>query len=320
MTEEPYDTIIIGGGPAAASAAVYGGRKKMRSLVITEQFGGQSVVSSGIENWIGEKQITGVDLAEKLEEHVRAQNTVEVKAGEKVTQVKAGSGCAFDVWTDKQGRYQSKTLIVASGARRRRLSVPGEDEFDGRGVAYCATCDAPFFQDQDVAVVGSGNSAMETIIDLLSYAKKIYLLWRDPIDADPVNEEKVRGAEKVQIIGSTEIKAILGNQSVTGVRYRATDSGEESEVSVQGVFVEIGAIPNSEFAEDLVETNKDGEIVVDPLTGETSREGIFAAGDVTQDPFKQNNIAAGDGVRAALSAYYYLLKMKKHSPCAEGWG
>jgi alkyl hydroperoxide reductase subunit F len=260
-----------------------------------------------------------MDLAQKLEDHVRAQNTVEVKVDEKVTGIKAGSDCAFDVETDKQDQYHCRTLIVASGARRRRLNVPGEDKFDGRGVAYCATCDAPFFQDQDVAVVGSGNSAMETVIDLLSYARTVYLLWRDPIDADPINKEKVQEADKVRIIGSVEVEEILGNDSVAGVRYREADSGEKTEISVQGVFVEIGAIPNSECAKELVDTNEDGEIEVDPFSGETSREGVFAAGDVTQDPFKQNNIAAGDGVRAALSAYYYLLKMKKHSPCAEGW-
>jgi alkyl hydroperoxide reductase subunit F len=318
MTEEPYDTIIIGGGPAAAAAAVYAGRKKMKSLLITEGFGGQSVVSSGIENWIGEKKIMGVELAEKLEAHVKAQKTVSIKIPEKVLSVKEVSDCAFEVTTDKQAKYRCRSLIVGSGARRRRLGVPGEDAFDGRGVAYCATCDAPFFQDQDVAVVGSGNSAMETVIDLLAYAKKIYLLWRDPIDADPINEEKVREADKVRILGSVAVGKIMGGQSVTGVQYRDTESGETTELAVQGVFIAIGAVPNSEFVKDLVKTNNDGEIRVDPLTGRTSREGIFAAGDVTQDPFKQNNIAAGDGVRAALSAYYYLLHMKKHSPCAEG--
>jgi alkyl hydroperoxide reductase subunit F len=319
MTQEPYDTIIVGGGPAAAAAGVYAGRKKMKSLVVTETFGGQSVVSASIENWIGERRMLGVELAEKLEAHVRAQETVEVKVDEKVVGIEEATECAFQVKTDKGEVYRTKSLILASGARRRRLNVPGEDKFDGSGVAYCATCDAPLFQDLEVAVVGGGNSAMETVIDLLPYAKAVYLLWRDPIDADPASEEKVRQSEKVQVIGSVEVEEILGNHSVTGVRYRAVESGDRSELSVQGVFVQIGAIPNAEFVKEMVKTNEDGEIVVDPFSGETSREGVFAAGDVTQDPFKQNNIAAGDGVRAALSAYYYLLNMKKHSPCAEGW-
>ena len=317
MAHDLYDTTIIGGGPAGAAAAVYAGRKKLKTLMLTESFGGQSAVSSSIENWIGEKTITGEALAQKLEEHVRRQEGVEINMPQRVVGVKEAPECTFEVSTDKDAVYRSKTLIVASGARRRRLNVPGEDEFDGKGVAFCSTCDAPLFQDEDVAVVGGGNAAFETVIDLMAYARKIYLLWRDPLEGDPVTREKVEKASKVSIIGSVEVEKITGDQSVSGLSYRNSETGETKDMSVKGVFVEIGSVPNSEFLQGLVEINENGEIVIDHRTARTSKDGIFAAGDVTADPFKQNNIAAGDGVRAALSVYYYVLDMKKHSPCSE---
>jgi alkyl hydroperoxide reductase subunit F len=170
----------------------------------------------------------------------------------------------------------------------------------------------------DVAVVGSGNSALEAVIDLFPYAKKVYLLIRgDRVKGDPVTREKVTDASQVEIIDNAEVEEIVGNERVTGVRYRDKRGGDTKELSVAGVFVEIGLVPNSEIVGDLVETNEAGEIVVHEQTAETSKKGIFAAGDVTTDPFKQNNISAGDGVRAALSAYTYILNIKKYSPCAE---
>jgi alkyl hydroperoxide reductase subunit F len=318
MTQGLYDTIIIGGGPAAAAAAVYAARKKLKTLLITEKFGGQSLVSSSIGNWIGEVSISGMELSEKLKKHVEAQGDIEIKEQENVVGVSEGPNCTYEVKTGKGASYWSKTLIVASGARRRRLNIPGEDEFDGKGVAFCSTCDAPFYNDLNVAVAGSGNSALETVVDLLPYAKKIHLIIRgERLKGDPVNQEKVTQSPKVQIIKSAEIQEILGNQSVTGLRYEEKKTGEIRELAVSGVFIEIGLIPNSEFIRPLIDTNEAGEIVVDHATGKTSKIGIFAAGDVTNDPFKQNNIAAGDGVRAALSAYDYVLNIKKYSPCAE---
>ncbi len=318
MSQELYDTIIIGGGPAGAAAAVYAARKKLKTLIITENFGGQSIVSGGIENWIGEERVTGLELAEKLEQHVRAQEGIEVIVSEKVVAATETSNCPFEITTEKGKAYRSKTLIIASGARRRRLNIPGEDTFDGKGVAFCSTCDAPFFRDQDVAVVGSGNSALETLLDLIPYAKNIYLLIRrDKLKGDPVAQEKVTRAPQVKIIINAEVQEILGEQTVTGLRYKDKNADEIKNLRVGGVFVEIGSIPNAEFVRDLVKTNEAGEIVVDHQTAETSKKGIFAAGDVTNDPFKQNNIAAGDGVRAALSAYNCILNIKKCSPCAE---
>ncbi|MCL4502568.1 MAG: FAD-dependent oxidoreductase [Deltaproteobacteria bacterium] len=316
---EPYDIIIIGGGPAGAAAAVYAARKRLKILLITEQFGGQSLVSANIENWIGEVSISGKDLADKLEKHVRAQKEVEIKTDERVVQVKEGADCLFEVSTKTGGKYRTKTLIITSGGRRKRLGVPGEDRFDGRGVAFCSTCDAPFFEGKDVAVVGSGNSALETVIDLIPYAKTIYLLMRgDKPKGDPIAEEKAKASSKLKIIKNVEVQEIQGDRSVTGLRYKDVKSGESKKLEVQGVFVAIGSTPNSDIVRGLVDTNQAGEILVDQRTAKTSKWGIFAAGDVTNDPYKQNNISAGDAVRAALSAYLYILDIQKYSPCAEG--
>ena len=318
MAQALYDTIIVGAGPAGVAAAVYAARKKLRTLLITEEFGGQSIASSQIGNWIGEVSITGEELANRLEKHVRAQRDIEIKAAATVLKISEMPDCTFEVKTDKDGTYQSKTLIVTSGGRQKRLEVPGEDKFNGKGVAYCSTCDAPFFEGKDVAVVGSGNSALEGVIDLAAYAGKIYLLIRsEKLKGDPVVEKKAASFSKLQIINHVEVEEILGDKAVTGLRYREKNSDEVKELEVNGVFVAIGVIPNTGFVRNLVTKNEAGEILVNFETAETSRKGVFAAGNVTNDPFKQNNIAAGDGVRAALSAYAYLLNLKKHSPCAE---
>jgi alkyl hydroperoxide reductase subunit F len=318
MSQKLYDTIIIGGGPAGAGAAVYAARKRLKTLVITEDFGGQSIVSADIENWIGELAITGRELAAKLEKHVQAQKDVEIKAPERVTAVVAGQDCTFEVQTDKGGRYRSKAVIVATGGRRKRLRVAGEERLESQGVAYCSTCDAPFFQGQDVAVVGGGNSALETVIDLAPYAQKIYLLIRrDQVKGDPALYEKVAKIPQLQIVKQAEMQEILGEETVKGLRYKDLKTGEVQELAVQGVFIAIGSHPNSDFVRNLVDTNQAGEILVDHRTAQTSKKGIFAAGDVTDDPYKQNNISAGDGVRAALSAYHYILDIQRYSPCAE---
>lgn len=318
MEPNLYDTIIIGGGPAGAAAAVYAARKRLRTLLITPDFGGQSLVSDSIENWIGEITITGKDLAEKLRKHVEAQKDVEIKIEEKVTAVSQAPGCIYEVKTDIGNVYQTKTVIVASGGRHKRLKVPGEERLEGRGVAYCSTCDAPFFQDRDVAVVGGGNSALETVIDLAPYARQIYLLIRgDQPKGDPAMQEKIAKLSQLQILTHAEVQEILGDQSVRGLRYQDRQSGKVQKMAVTGVFVAIGSIPNSDIIQGLVDTNQAGEILVDHKTSQTSRKGIFAAGDVTSDPFKQNNISAGDGVRAALSAYHHIMDIQKYSSCAE---
>jgi len=317
VTPVLYDTIIIGAGPAGAAAAVYAARKRLKTLMVTPSFGGQSIVSSQIENWIGEAAITGKDLADKLEKHVRAQKGIKIKVGEKVVEVDDGPDCTFRVKTDKGATYLAKTLIVTSGGRQKLLEVPGEKAFEGKGVAYCTTCDAPFFEGADVAVVGSGDSALGEVVDLAAYAKKIYLLIRGAeLKGDPINQKKALSFTKVQVIKNAEVEEILGDKNVTGLRYRDKKTGKVKELKVNGVFVAIGNYPNSEFMEHLVDMNRAGEILVNFKTAETSRKGIFAAGNVSDDPYKQNNIAAGDGVRAAISAYSYVLNIKKYSPCS----
>lgn len=321
-----YDTIIIGGGPAGAASAVYAGRKKLKTLLITESWGGQSIVSAGIENWIGVKSISGFDLAKALEDHVRAQEGIEIKIPEKVISVvcvgnvgnRASNNDGYELATEQGNIYQAKTLIVVSGGRRRRLGVPGEDAFDGKGVAYCSTCDAPIFNGKTVAVVGAGNAGLEAVIDLFPYADKIYLINRkSELAGDPLTQEEVKKSSKVTIINDSEVQEIMGDKFVTGLNYLDKTDNQVKKLEVGGVFVEIGSVPNSEFMKGLVEMNAGGEIIVDHKTGATSHPGIFAAGDVTDEIYKQNNISAGDGVAAALSAYNYLLKIKKQSPAIE---
>lgn len=309
-----FDLIIIGGGPAAVAAGVYAARKKLKTLLITDSFGGQSLVSAGVENWIGTKSVSGYDLAQMLEEHVRSHEAVEIKTPEKVVAVKeipttdGKRAHDFEVTTDAGNTYQGKAIILASGARRKRLGVPGEDRLDGKGVAFCATCDAPIFAGKKVAVVGGGNAGLESVVDLFPYASEIYLLHRgSELKGDAVTQEEIKKNPKVKIILNAEIQEILGDQFVTGVRYKDKISGETKEVHVDGIFVEIGALPNSEFVKGLVRMNEFGEVLINHRTATTSKPGIFAAGDVTDEAFKQNNISAGDGVKAALSAYNYLL-------------
>jgi len=312
-----YDLIIIGGGPAGAAAGVYAGRKKMKTLLITESFGGQSIVSDNIENWIGTKKLSGFELAKTLEEHIRAHENVEIKMPEKTTVVKVIEG-GWEISTDKSNVYQSKTLIVASGGRRRRLNIPGEDKFNGKGVSYCSTCDAPLFKDKIVAIVGAGNAGAEAVIDLNQYALKIYWINRGLVPtADPETVEEIKKLVKVSAVNNVETQEITGEKFVSGLKYLDKQDNQIKELPVGGVFVEIGSVPNSEFMKDLVEMNKGEEIIVDHKTGATSKPGIFAAGDVTDEIYKQNNISAGDGVAAALSAYNYLLKINKRSPSYE---
>jgi len=300
-----YELIIVGGGPAATSAGVYAARKKIKAAVIADSFGGQSIVSDKIGNWIGTKLITGWDLARQLEEHLRDQEGLDIIEEKAVEVVKKEGG--FTVKTEPGKEYETKAVIICSGGRHRHLGVPGEEKLIGRGIAFCSTCDAPFFKGKDVAVVGGGNSGLEAVMDLVPYANKIYLLARGgKIKGDPGTHEEVLKCGRAEVIYNAEAKEILGEETVSGIKYTDTASGEEKEISVQGIFVEIGTTPNSDMVKDLVELNERGEIKVDARTGRTSVLGIWAAGDVTDLLYKQSNIAAGDAARATLNAYSYL--------------
>ena len=323
-----YDVIVIGGGPAGVGAAVYTARKQLKTLVIAESFGGQSIVSDDIQNWIGEPHITGLDLAKKLEAHVRNYpDVLEVKSPERVTSVKSvactetaegGRMCDFEVTTDK-GKYQSKTIIIASGARRRKLGIPGEDKFEGRGVAFCSTCDAPLFRDKKAVVVGGGNAGLEAVQDLFPYASEITVLERgDAVRGDEKTYQQLQKNPKFkEILLNVATLEVLGDQLVTGIKIKDLKTGEEKVLEAGGIFVEIGSVPNSEIVKDLVQLDDHGQIMVNAKHATTSHPGVFAAGDVTDDPYKQNNISAGDGVRAALAAYNYLLDREKKSPAEE---
>lgn len=305
-----YDLVIIGGGPAGAAAAVYAARKQMRAVIITETFGGQSVVSNDIQNWIGEVKVTGVELAKKLENHVRAHKNLEVVTGDRAERIERRSGGeGFLVTTKKGGKYETKTVILAQGASRRKLQVPGEEEFNGKGVAYCATCDAPLFGGREVAVVGGGNSGLESVLDLVPYASKIYLLERGTtLKGDKVTQDQVKASKKVEIIFQAEVKEIKGEQLVTGLVYKDLAGGEEKELPLGGVFVEIGSVPNSEMVKGLAKLNERGEVVVDHKTQRSSLVGIWAAGDVADCLYKQNNTSAGDAIKAVLNIQEYLNK------------
>ncbi len=308
-----YDLIIIGGGPAGVAAAVYAARKKIYTLLITESFGGQSEVSADIQNWIGVKSISGFDFASALEAHARAQESLTIVTADRVNRVAQSADKTFHISTEGGVTYRAKVVIVASGSRRRKLGVPGEEEFNGRGVAYCSTCDAPLFGGKVVAVVGGGNAGLEAALDLVPYAKEIYLLeYGTALKGDPVTQEKVRAAG-VKVVFNAQTLEVRGDKErkfVSAIDYHDSVSGERRSIAVGGVFVEIGAVPNSEMVKDLVQLNKHGEIVIDHKTATTSREGIFAAGDVTDAAFKQNNISAGDAIKAALSAYQFLQSQK----------
>jgi alkyl hydroperoxide reductase subunit F len=306
-----YDYIIVGGGPAGTSAAVYAARKRMKTLLITESFGGQSIVSADIENWIGEPHISGYDLAKKFEDHVRAHaDIVEVKSPERAVAVRR-MGTGFEVETDA-GRYQGRALMLAAGARRRKLGVPGEKRLDGKGVAYCSTCDAPIFKGKEVAVVGGGNAGLEAVTDLLPYASRIYLLeFGDALKGDPVTQDHVKKDPKVTVILNAQTKEVVGETSVTGLAYVDRTTNSVKTLEVQGVFVEIGSVPNSDMVKGVVDLDRFGQVVIDSKHGTTSIPGIFAAGDITDDPYKQNNISAGDAVKATLAAYGYLLDLAK---------
>jgi alkyl hydroperoxide reductase subunit F len=312
-----YDLIIIGGGPAGIAAGIYAARKRLNTAIITDSFGGQSLVSADIQNWIGTPSISGFDLAKSLEGHLRAQDGVTIVDNDLVDAVanisestEQASGGRFHLRTKKGVEFYTKTLLITSGSRHRRLGVPGEATFEGKGVVFCATCDAPLFKGKTVVVVGGGNSGLEAVVDLIPYAAAIYLLHHgSALKGDPLTQEKIRSNKKVTVILRGETEAILGGGAVEGIQYRDRETGEQTTLTVDGVFVEIGSVPNSEVVKDLVKRNDFGEILVDHRSQRTSAEGIWAAGDVSDVRYKQNNISVGDAVKAVLNIYDSLKSM-----------
>jgi len=302
---EIFDLIIIGAGPAGITASVYAARKRMNFIVVTGDIGGQTVWSGDVENYTGYQFITGPELAAKFEEHMR-QYSIEARETEFVSDIQK-SGGIISVKTNK-GAYQTKTLIIASGKKSKELNVPGEKEFKNKGLTYCATCDGPLFSGKNVSVIGGGNSALDAALQLVKIAKHTYIINITPaLGGDAVMRAKVEESPSVTIFNNTQVSAVLGDKTVTGIRIK-DNKGKEDLVAVEGIFVEIGLVPNSDFARNIVK-NEQGEIKVN-CHNETNIPGIFAAGDVTDVPEKQIVIAAGEGSKAALSAFKYLARKK----------
>lgn len=299
---EQYQVIIIGGGPAGVAAGVYAARKQLKTAVIADTFGGQSAVSADIHNWIGTKSLSGSELADNLKGHLKEYPDVAIL--EKRATGVTDDGTLFTVTLSDGSTVQGERLLLAIGGRRRRLGIPGEDRFEGKGVAYCATCDAPLFRGMDVAVVGGGNAGIEAVVDLIPYAAKIYLLDRSgELKGDAQTQATALASDKVIRVPNVTTLEVVGDKLVSSLKYRENEGGAEKELAVNGVFVEIGSIPNSDLVADLVTRNERNEIVVDPTTQKTSHARIWAAGDVTDGRYQQNNIAAGDAVKALLNLY-----------------
>ncbi len=296
------ELIIVGAGPGGMTAGIYAARKKMDFIMVTRDIGGQAILSSDIENYLGYQFITGAELVKKFREHVESFN-LDIKENEPVKIVQK-EGDIIRVETEAR-EYSAKAVIIASGRVPRELGVKGEKEFKNRGVTYCATCDAPLFTGKSVAVIGGGNAGLDAVLQLIKIASKVFLLeFSSHITGDAVMIDKVKNSDKVEIYTGTRVEEIYGDMVVRGIRVRR---GEEvKELEVEGVFVEIGSKPASDFVKG-VKKNEKGEIIINPQC-ETSLPGIFAAGDVTNVFGKQIIVACGEGAKAALAAFLYLNK------------
>ncbi len=309
---DTYELAIVGGGPAGAAAAVYAARKRIKTIFITAEWGGQSITSLEIQNWIGTPQISGAELAENLKKHVEAY------VGEWLTIIApafAESLAAHDESVEIGLRdkrvFKAKVALITTGANRRKLEVPGAAEYDQKGLTYCASCDGPLFADKDVAVIGGGNAAFETALQLLAYCKTVTLFNRgETFRADKISVDAALAHPNMRVIKNSEILAVEGTQFVTGLKWKDAQSGKEEVLPVEGIFVEIGLIPNTTWIGNALDMNEVGQIKVDPRTHRTSHPRIWAAGDCTDGIYHQNNIAAGDAVKALEDIYLSL----RHQP------
>lgn len=300
-----YDLIIIGGGPAGVAGGVYASRKRLKTILITDEFGGQSAVSEDIQNWIGTVSISGSELANNLKQHLLAYagDIVDIVENQKVIELKKDKD-EFIVTTTDGTKYTAKNVLIASGANRRKLEVKGAKEFDNKGVTYCASCDGPLFSGQDIAIIGGGNAGFETASQLLAYAKSVTLLCRKPVcKADPVTIKKVTAHPNMTVLTEADITEVKGDKFVTGILYKDLKTDEIKELSVNGVFVEIGSVPATDFVKDTVKLDEYKRIITNPKDQKTSVYGIWASGDATDELYHQNNIAVGDAVKAVEDIY-----------------
>ena len=338
-----YDLAIIGGGPAGVAAGVYAARKRLNTVFITKDWNGQSSISEGVENWIGEVKISGLDLSKKLENHLKAyaSDVLHIKEGEwckdvemiesakadtslggapqslarglsgfsaENTRTRRGNVSAgalyFKITTDKNS-YQAKTILVTTGSSRRKLDIPGADRLEHKGLTYCASCDGPLFAGQDVAVVGGGNAGFESAAQLLAYCKSVTLLSRSDFKADPGTIDAVLSNPKMKAVKNAVPKEVLGEKFVSDFVYTDATKKEDITLNVTGIFAEIGSTPNTDFLKDVVKLDQYNRIPVDPKN-QRAAPSIWAAGDVTDGLFHQNNIAVGDAVKALEDIYLFL--------------
>ncbi|MEB1809857.1 MAG: alkyl hydroperoxide reductase subunit F [Bacillaceae bacterium] len=303
--KDPYDVLVVGGGPAGASAAIYAARKGIRTGIVAERFGGQVLDTMSIENFISVKHTEGPKLVASLEEHVKEygidiMNLQRAKGLEKKD--------LFELELENGAVLKSKTVIISTGARWRNVGVPGEQEFKNKGVAYCPHCDGPLFEGRDVAVIGGGNSGIEAAIDLAGIVNHVTVLEFNPeLKADAVLQDRLHSLPNVTVLTNVQTKEITGTDTVNGITYMDRETEEEKHVELQGVFVQIGLVPNTDWLEGMVERNRIGEIVTDKH-GATTLPGLYAAGDCTDNPYNQIIISMGSGANAALGAFDYLIR------------
>lgn len=303
-----YDLIIIGGGPAGVSAGVYAARKRLHTLFITADWGGQSIVSEDIQNWIGTPSIAGSKLAADLRGHLEsyAGDILTVLSGKTATDLQKLPDGTFTATTSDGATHTARTVLIASGSGRRKLEVPGAAEFEHKGLTYCASCDGPLFSGQDVVVIGGGNAGFESAAQLLAYCKSVTLLNRsETFKADAITVEKVLAHPNMKVISNATPTAVSGEKFVSSITYKnALD--EEVILPTAGIFVEVGMIPNTAYAQNAITLDDYGRVEIDPWTQATNTPGIWAAGDCTNVKYHQNNIAAGDAVKALEDIYVYL--------------
>lgn len=307
-----YDLIILGGGPAGSASAVYAARKQLKTAIITSEFGGQSIVSETIYNWIGTPEISGAELGNNLKKHILYYKGpfLDIIEGEKVIGITKENNI-ISIKTESGKVYQSLAVIISTGSGRRKIEAINSDIYENKGITYCASCDGPMFIDQDVVVIGGGNAAFESAAQLLAYCKSVTLIHRSEVfRADEITVNKLSENPKLKIIKNATILRIDGDKFVTSLTYKDNITNEENTINTNGIFVEIGQTPNTGFAKDLLEIDEFGKIKIDPMTQMTSVAGIWAAGDCTNGKYHQNNIAAGDAVKALEDAYLWIQRNK----------
>lgn len=298
-----YDVLVIGAGPAGESAALYAKRKGLAVAIVGKKAGGQVMDTSSVENYLGIPGVSGEELSQRFYRHIQSYNIPVLKENRVKTFIKNGNG--FTVSLENAEVIRAKTLIIATGSKPRKLNIKGEDTFAGKGVCYCAICDGPLFEGLNVVVAGGGNSAVEAAMDLSKIARSVTLVHRSQLRADEILVEEMKKIRNIHLHLQTDIQEVLGETIMNGVKVFNKETRSESIIKAEGLFVEIGYTPNTEFVEGILELNSHGEIVINSIN-ETSLQGVFAAGDVTTVPYKQIVVGVGEGAKAALSANQYL--------------